>query len=81
MDAMKFDINEWSQSLNLEFALDADVSVHRIGIPTDRIPETDAHSVMMEALPSDLIRLGLDIASRLDEPCLLYTSPSPRDRG
>ena len=68
MDAMKFDINEWSQSLNLEFALDADVSVHRIGIPTERIPESDAHSVMMEALPSDLIRLGLDIASRLDEP-------------
>jgi len=68
MDAMSFNLNEWTRSVEFEFALDADVSVYRIGIPTDRIPEAGEHSVMLEALPSDLIRLGLDIASRLDTP-------------
>ena len=68
MDAMSFNLNEWTQSVEFEFGLDADVSVYRIGIPTDRIPQVDEHSVMLEALPSDLIRLGLEIASRVDNP-------------
>ncbi len=70
MDAMSFNINEWTQSIEFEFALDADVSVYRVGIPEDVLEDLDAgeHSISMEALPSDLVRLGLDIASRLDQP-------------
>lgn len=70
MDAMSFNLNEWTQSVEFEFALDADVSVHRIGIPESFLEDLDTgeHSVSMQALPSDLIRLGLDIASRVDEP-------------
>ncbi|MDE0858017.1 MAG: hypothetical protein OSA38_05565 [Candidatus Poseidoniaceae archaeon] len=70
MDALSFDINEWDFSLGFEFALDADVSVYRIGIPSQFLDDIDTgeHSVTMQALPSDLIRLGLDIASRVDQP-------------
>lgn len=70
MDALSFDVNEWDLSLAFEFALDADVSVYRIGIPSQFLDgiDTGEHSVTMQALPSDLIRLGLDIASRVDQP-------------
>ena len=70
MDALSFDVNEWDLSLAFEFALDADVSVYRIGIPSEFLDalDTGEHSVSMQALPSDLIRLGLEIASRVDQP-------------
>jgi hypothetical protein len=68
MDAMSINLNEFTRTAALEFALDADVSVHRINIPQEYIPETGEHSVNMEVLPSDLVRLALDIASRVDEP-------------
>ena len=68
LDAMEFDFNEWDRSVSVEFALDASVALHRIGIPQDRIPTFENHSIGMEAIPSDLIRLGVDISSRLASP-------------
>jgi hypothetical protein len=68
IDAMSIDINEFTQTLGFEFALDADISVHRVTIPQDFNPSTENHSISMQVLPSDLVRLGLDIASRVDEP-------------
>ena len=68
MDAMSINLNEFTRTAALEFALDADVSVHRINIPQEYIPATGEHSVNMEVLPSDLVRLALDIASRVEEP-------------
>jgi len=68
LDAMEFDFNEWDRSVSVEFGLDASVALHRIGIPQDRIPTYENHSISMEAIPSDLIRLGIDISSRLESP-------------
>jgi len=68
MDALSFDFNEWDRSLSFVFGVDANVAMHRIGIPQDRIPEYGDHSISMEAIPSDLVRLGIDISSRLDSP-------------
>ena len=68
MDASSIDINEFTQTLSVELGLDADVSVHRIMIPQEYNPSTDDHSITMEVLPSDLVRLALDIASRVENP-------------
>lgn len=68
MDAMSFRFNEWDRSVSFEFGIDAGVSIHRIGIPQDRIPSYGEHSVSMAAIPSDLLRLGIDLSSRLESP-------------
>ena len=67
-DVSAFRINEWTQSVSVDFALDAELSIHRITVPLDRLDQSGSTQVHMEALPSDLIRLGLDIASRMSEP-------------
>ncbi|MGB1948734.1 MAG: hypothetical protein ACPIGF_06615 [Poseidonia sp.] len=66
-DWEQFNLNEWSQSLSFTFALDVEFSVYRIGIPGGSI-ESGGTGVTMEAIPSDLIRLLIDISSRMDEP-------------
>tara|TARA_B100001094_G_scaffold322674_1_gene372358 strand:- start:840 stop:3983 length:3144 start_codon:yes stop_codon:yes gene_type:complete len=68
IDAMSFNFNEWDRSVSFEFGIDAGVSMHRIGIPQDRIPTYGEHSISMAAIPSDLVRLGIDLSSRLDDP-------------
>ena len=68
VDAMSFNFNEWDRSVSFEFGIDAGVSMHRIGIPQDRIPSYGEHSISMAAIPSDLLRLGIDLSTRLDEP-------------
>ena len=68
MDWQKFNINEWSQSVSFTFALDAELSIYRIGIPLDDLPQNGDTKVTMEAVPSDLIRLILDLSSRMDQP-------------
>lgn len=67
-DVSAFRINEWTQSISVDFALDAELSIHRITVPLDRLDQSGSTQVNMEALPSDLIRLGLDIASRMQDP-------------
>ena len=68
IDAMSFNFNEWDRSVSFEFGIDAGVSMHRIGIPQDRIPSYGEHSISMAAIPSDLLRLAIDLSTRLDEP-------------
>lgn len=68
VDAMSFNFNEWDRSVSFEFGIDAGVSMHRIGIPQDRIPSYGEHSISMAAIPSDLLRLAIDLSTRLDEP-------------
>ena len=63
----QFNLNEWSQSLSFTFALDVEFSVYRIGIPGGSL-EQGGTGVTMEAIPSDLLRLLIDISSRMDEP-------------
>lgn len=68
LDVSAFRINEWSQSVSLDFALDAEVSIYRVLVPLDEIDQGDTTRVNFEAAPVDLLRLGLDLASRLAEP-------------
>ena len=69
IDATQFNIHEWKQAISFEFALEAEMSVHRIGIPQSRIDDVSGSTkVTLEALPSDLIRLGLSITELMDEP-------------
>ncbi len=68
LDISAFRINEWSQSISLDFALDAEVSIYRVMIPLDEIDQGNTTRVNFDAAPSDLLRLGLDLASRLAEP-------------
>ena len=68
MDWQKFNLNEWTQSVSFTFALDAEFSIYRIGIPIEEIPQSGDTKVTMEAVPSDLIRLIIDLSSRMDEP-------------
>ena len=52
----------------MTFALDAELSVYRIGIPTEQLPQNGDTKVTMEAIPSDLIRLIIDLSSGMEEP-------------
>lgn len=67
-DLSSINFNEWSASMSFTLALDAELSVYRIGIPTDDLPEQGDTKVSMEAIPSDLIRLIIDLSSRMEEP-------------
>lgn len=81
-DISAFRINEWTQSVSVDFALDAELSIHRITVPLDRLEQSGSTQVHMEALPSDLIRLGLDIADRMSEPHVIDSLESicPEDQ-
>jgi hypothetical protein len=68
LDISALRINEWSQSVSLDFALDAEVSIYRVMIPLEEIDQSGSTRVNFEAAPSDLVRVGLDIASRLAQP-------------
>ena len=68
LDISAFRINEWSQSVSLDFALDAEVSIYRVMIPLEEIDQSGSTRINFEAAPSDLVRVGLDIASRLAQP-------------
>ena len=67
LDWEKFNINEWTQSVSVTMSLDAEFSIYRIGIPTEYLPN-GATKVSMEAIPSDLVRLIIDLSSRMEEP-------------
>ena len=68
LDAMSFRFNEWDRSVAFEFGMDASIAMHRIGIPEDKIPAYGEHRISIAAIPSDLLRLGIDLSSRLDSP-------------
>ncbi|MDE0558254.1 MAG: hypothetical protein OSB30_07280 [Candidatus Poseidoniaceae archaeon] len=69
IDATQLNIHEWKQAISFEFALEAEMAIHRIGIPQARMDDVSGSTkVTLEALPSDLIRLGLSISERMDEP-------------
>ena len=68
LDVSALRINEWSQSVSMDFALDAEVSIYRVIVPLEEINQSGSTKVNFEAAPSDLVRVGLDIAGRLAEP-------------
>ena len=70
MDVSDLDFNEWGPSLELTASFSASIDVYRIKIPDEVLDEmkTENTTISLEVIPSDLIRLGFDIADRLDEP-------------
>ena len=78
-DIASVNFNEWSGSFSFTMALDAELSIYRIGfVDGERcIDEEDIQACgQMEAFPSDLLRLIIDLSSRMDEP-LDYSVPIP----
>lgn len=61
-------IHEWSQAVSFQFAFSAELDIYRIGIPLDRIEREGATQVTFPAMPSDLLRLLIDISSRMNTP-------------
>jgi len=70
MDVSDLDFNEWGPSIDLTASFEATVDVYRIKIPDEVLDELkkDNTTVSLEVIPSDLLRLGFDIAGRVAEP-------------
>jgi len=70
LDVSDLNFNEWGPSIDLTASFSATVDVYRIKIPDEVLDKlkADNTSVSLEVIPSDLIRLGFDIAGRLSEP-------------
>ena len=70
-DLVDVDVNEWRQSASVEFGLDVEVSMHRLAFLENVTEPGDAVHVEFDVIPSDLLRLIVDVASRMDEPLAL----------
>ena len=59
-----------SKGVTIEFALTINMSVHRIGVPPSAFDatNTDTTNISLEVLPSDLLKLIVDIGGRGEEP-------------
>ena len=70
LDVSDLNFNEWGPSIDLTASFSATVDVYRIKIPDEVLDElkSDNTTVSLEVIPSDLIRLGIDIGGRLAEP-------------
>ena len=70
LDVSDLDFNEWGPSIDLTASFSATVDVYRIKIPDEVLDELkkDNTTVSLEVIPSDLLRLGFDIAGRVAEP-------------
>ena len=70
-DLSKVNFNEWSASISVTMALEAKLSIYRVGfVDGQRCHNgTDIRACgQMEAFPSDLLRLIIDLSSRMDDP-------------
>jgi len=70
MDVSDLNFNEWGPSIDLTASFSASVEVYRIKIPDEIRDELkkDNTTISLDVIPSDLIRLGFDIAGRVAEP-------------
>ena len=70
LDISDLNFNEWGPSIDLTASFSATVDVYRIKIPDEILNElkSDNTSISLEVIPSDLLRLGFDIASRVADP-------------
>ena len=70
-DLSKVNFNEWSASFSVTMALEAELSIYRIGFVDGQrcFDSEDLEACgQMEALPSDLLRLIIDLSSRMEDP-------------
>jgi hypothetical protein len=59
-----------SKGITMEFALTINMSIHRIGLPPSALDSlnTDTTNISLEVLPSDLLKLIVDVAGRGEDP-------------
>jgi hypothetical protein len=59
-----------SKGITVEFALTINMSIHRIGLPSSALDSlnTDTTNISLEVLPSDLLKLIVDVAGRGEDP-------------
>ena len=70
-DLSKVNFNEWSASLSVTMALEAELSIYRLGFVDGKrchVSEDIEACGQMEAFPSDLLRLVIDLSSRMEDP-------------
>jgi hypothetical protein len=67
IDFGTFDINEFTKSVSFEFGLEANAVIHRIAVPVGAV-DIGSTTVQMEAIPSDLLRLLIDLIGDVDNP-------------
>ena len=70
-DLSSVNFNEWSASFSVTMALEAELSIYRIGfVNGERCHNGEDIQAcgQMEALPSDLLRLIIDLSSRMESP-------------
>ena len=70
-DLSSVNFNEWSASFSVTMALEAELSIYRIGfVNGERCHNGEDIQAcgQMEALPSDLLRLIIDLSSRMENP-------------
>ena len=70
-DLSKVNFNEWSASLSVTMALDVELSIYRLGFVDGKrchVSEDIEACGQMEAFPSDLLRLVIDLSSRMEDP-------------
>ena len=70
-DLASVNFNEWSGSFSVTMALDAELSIYRVGFVDGKQCFNDIGieaCAQMEAFPSDLLRLIIDLSSRMETP-------------
>ena len=70
LDISDVDFNEWGPSAEVSVQVEAQIDIYRLKIPTDvrdKMTLGDT-TVDMAVIPSDLLRLGIDISTRMAEP-------------
>jgi len=70
LDISEYSFSELQKGMIIEFSLDIDLSVHRIGVPDallDSMKSEDT-SLSLPVLPADLLKLILNIADRGEVP-------------
>ena len=69
-DFSKLNFNEWGPSIDITASFSSSLEFYRFKVPDEvsEIFESDNATISMEVIPSDLIRLGIDIFERMDNP-------------
>lgn len=70
LDISTFALHEWTQKAEMEFSGGATFKLYRLGLPQDArdMLSTQDATLDMPVVPADLVRLMIDIGSRMDEP-------------
>ena len=71
LDFETFDLHEWRQAVSVEFGLEVRVDMHRLAFLENITSPDDPVHVQFEVIPSDLLRLAVDVSSSMDDPLAL----------